>query len=542
MHFSHISIGGGITGLETIIAAFERVKKELKAGKFKKKKINFAVVEKKIENIPGGVAYGFESSKYGYFNNPLRLSPKKFVKWVFQKESKKKIISYLNKFGGYTGKNWINQNKKVLFSSNLKKLNELYIPRAILNVWMEERLIFLISEIKKINQSSSNIFGLEFYKGEVVNIKKDKKEFNKLIFKDGFCEKLNYNLTKNPLKKLLFKNTNNKENFIYSKTQCIGLGLPPPKQLATLKAQMNKNYIWDFYTQGSTKTIIQKIFKTSKTKKKLKIYFIGYKAGLLESLPELKEVISKKRFNVELICSSKNLESIQDAKLTLDKKKYILSKKCWHEIKKIKKAKQIYSLILNEFNFAITLGYKKYDAWTEILKKNILNKCINNLNLIQKKKYNDIYHNKIRVITRFTYPETIKARENLLGQNILKTKKEVVSKVDYSSGKLTVLSKSLEKKNKKSSYDLVINVSGPLNVEKIKNEIALVKSLKTQGAKVKSGGFVVDSNFQLIGIKNVYTVGILARGFNPERKTILKAILENSTIAGQSIAKTLLCI
>ena len=156
MHFSHISIGGGITGLETIIAAFERVKKELKAGKFKKKKINFAVVEKKIENIPGGVAYGFESSKYGYFNNPLRLSPKKFVKWVFQKESKKKIISYLNKFGGYTGKNWINQNKKVLFSSNLKKLNELYIPRAILNTTYYHLSFRKLGVLKKIIRIINN--------------------------------------------------------------------------------------------------------------------------------------------------------------------------------------------------------------------------------------------------------------------------------------------------------------------------------------------------------------------------------------------------
>ena len=274
----------------------------------------------------------------------------------------------------------------------------------------------------------------------------------------------------------------------------------------------------------------------------MKIYFIGYKAGLLEALPELKEVILKKKLNIELICSSKNLESIQDATLTLCKKRYMLRKQFLEKLKKIHKAEQIYSLILYEFNFAVAAGYKKYDVWTEILNKNILNKCMNNLNLLQKKKYYDIYHNKIRGITRFTYPETIRARENLLDKNILKTKKEIVNKVDDKLGNLIVSSKTFAKKHEKNNYDLVINVSGPLNVEKIKNEIALVKSLKMQGAKVKSGGFVVDGNFQLKGIKNVYTVGILARGFNPERKTILKAILENSAIAGQSIAKTLLYI
>ena len=46
--------------------------------------------------------------------------------------------------------------------------------------------------------------------------------------------------------------------------------------------------------------------------------------------------------------------------------------------------------------------------------------------------------------------------------------------------------------------------------------------------------------FKISGIKNIYTPGILARGFNPERKTIIKAILENSQKAGESIAKTLI--
>ena len=86
--FSHVSIGGGITGLETIISAFENIQKKLKKSKKKRinlkfKKFNFAIIDKNPENIPGGVAYGFFISQYGYFNNPIRLSPRKLMRAFF---------------------------------------------------------------------------------------------------------------------------------------------------------------------------------------------------------------------------------------------------------------------------------------------------------------------------------------------------------------------------------------------------------------------------------------------------------------------------
>ena len=87
MYFAHVSIGGGITGLETIISVFDEIKRgltksKIKREKFKFKKFTFAIIEKKPENIPGGVAYGFENSRYGYFNNPIRLSPRKFINCI----------------------------------------------------------------------------------------------------------------------------------------------------------------------------------------------------------------------------------------------------------------------------------------------------------------------------------------------------------------------------------------------------------------------------------------------------------------------------
>ena len=57
-----------------------------------------------------------------------------------------------------------------------------------------------------------------------------------------------------------------------------------------------------------------------------------------------------------------------------------------------------------------------------------------------------------------------------------------------------------------------------------------------------SGGFVVSDSFELTNIRNIYLPGYLANGFNPERKTIIKAILENSNIAGKDIAKRVLSV
>ena len=152
MHVSHISIGGGITGLETIISAFLNIKKELKKSKnkcvkLKLKKFIFAIVDKNPENVPGGVAYGYENSKYGYFNNPIRLSPSRFTNWLMKEKNRITLAKYLNLHGGLTGKDWLKKNKKILFSSNKSKISELYVPRVLLNFWMEERLINLLYEM-----------------------------------------------------------------------------------------------------------------------------------------------------------------------------------------------------------------------------------------------------------------------------------------------------------------------------------------------------------------------------------------------------------
>ncbi len=540
MQFSHVSIGGGITGIETIISAFRIIQKKIKRNrKIRNKKIIFTIIDKNPENIPGGVAYGFKNSQFGYFNNPIRLTPSNFASWLTKNKNKNKIIEYLNLYGGYTGNEWIKKNTNILYSSKNKKFNELYIPRAIANLWMEEKLLWLISEIKKTNQNNKIKFELQFLKGEVIGIQKFKGPYNKIIFKKNRYEILKYKIIKNSLKKINFEKDRLGKEPVLSITQNIGLGLPPPKQLATVAAKNNKYYIWDFYSQGSTQDLIKKILTLSKIKKKIKIYFIGYKAGLLESLPELEKVIKRKKIKIEIVCSSRDLVSIQEAKLSLNKKKYTLQVLKKNELLNINTAKKLYFSIIKEFEVSISLGYKKYDAWTCILDKKILDRCINQFNSSEKRKYFDFVFNKLRNITRFTYPETIIAREKLLKMKILKTKKESVQKIDFLKGHLIVLTKNEKKKISKYKCDIVVNVSGPLNVDTLKNEIPLIRNLKKKGSRSLSGGFVVNNFFKINETNNIYTPGILARGFNPERKTIIKAILENSQKAGESIAKIL---
>ena len=134
MNFFYTSIGGGITGIEILINVIQNLKKHNFKHR-RKKIINLAIIDKKPENIPGGVAYGFRNSQYGFFNNPIRLAPKNFTSWVKQKKNKEKIINYLKKYGGYTGKKWIKNNKKIL-SKNCKSFqNYIYQELQQISGW-----------------------------------------------------------------------------------------------------------------------------------------------------------------------------------------------------------------------------------------------------------------------------------------------------------------------------------------------------------------------------------------------------------------------
>jgi len=549
MHFAHISIGGGIVGVETVISTFDNIcsslKKENNRQNLKGKKFSFAIVDTKPENIPGGVAYGFKNSQYGYFNNPLRLSPDHLKKWISLKNNKKKIILYIKKYGGFAGKIWLRKNLDNINSKNKKKFMEIYFPRVLANFWMEEKLLLLLKKMEKFSKKFSIFFEIKFIKGNVISIRNNTEKYAEISFEDNKYEILELEINKNDLKKINFKNNSTLKNgSIYSITQCVSLGLPPPKELATIRSRNHKNYIRDFYYSGSTANLINKLLSIIKTqgKKKIIIYFIGYKAGLLEPLPELKNIIKKYKISTKIICSSSDLLGMQKAQGSLKKKVYKLNKLNAKNLMKIKTAKKLFSSILTEFEIAKNQGYNKYDAWTEILNNEILNKCIKNFNHTEKNLYKNIIFHKIRAITRFTYPTTIEARDELISSGILKARKETVKNVDTFKNKLFVSVNDTDNNQKKYFCDLVINVSGPLSVLKLKNEWPIIDSIKKNNGKIITSGFIVNDNFELINNKNIYLPGYLANGFNPARKTIIKAILENSHKTGKSIAKTLYTI
>ena len=90
-------------------------------------------------------------------------------------------------------------------------------------------------------------------------------------------------------------------------------GIVSPNQ-SNFKNINNKNYIGDFYTDGGTNLLLNKLKKIKKSK--IVIIFIGNKAGLLECMQKLKTIIQKKQKNIRLISISSNLISLEKALLS----------------------------------------------------------------------------------------------------------------------------------------------------------------------------------------------------------------------------------
>ena len=74
--------------------------------------------------------------------------------------------------------------------------------------------------------------------------------------------------------------------------------------------------------------------------------------------------------------------------------------------------------------------------------------------------------------------------------------------------------------------DIVVNVSGPVDLKNLDNECQFIKEIKNLDNNFNSRGFLTDKNF--IVSKKILVPGILAYNFNPSRQTIIKAITNNA--------------
>ena len=507
MLFDFTIIGFGVIGAETL----HGIKKTLlKKKQRNRKKIKIAIIEKNLKNIPGGVAYSQENSKFGFFNNPLRLSHPEFIKWFNLVENKRKIINFSLTNSSHNLIPWANKNQ-IILKQKYNKYKEIYLPRLIYSFYLKEKILQFLQIKKKINIS------LTFYKGEVKKIT-DEKTYN--VFPNKLFDKLDYKFDK---KNFTFKNDNlNNTKIIKSKKIIIGTGVVPPKMIDEIVTHQNSNYIWDFYSTGGTNNLIKKINFISKIKKKISVIFIGNKAGLLETMQEIERLIKDNKLNINITCISKSTQTLQKAERSIKFDNFNFKYLTKININKIKRAEQILNLLQKEFKIAVLNGFNKYDVWTQVLTKEIMSICYNRLNMREKKNYNYSIFPKIRNITRYTYPDTVSAKNRLERANRIKFLKDKVIKIIKNKENL-ILETQLKKLIK---ADIIINVSGPVSIVDTEKEIKFIPSLRKITKKFNERGFSTNKNFMLD--KGLFLPGTLSNNFNPGRETIIKAITKNA--------------
>ena len=307
----------------------------------------------------------------------------------------------------------------------------------------------------------------------------------------------------------------------------------PPKKINFLNKKLNNNYIWDFYSEGGTNNLLKKIENIKKEKNKIFITFIGNKAGLLETMLHIKYLIFEKNYNIQVNVISKKFATLNKAEFSNNNKLYKFNIFTTSRINKIKKSTEILDLLKKEFKFAILKNYNKYDVWTKILSEGVLKRSIQKLNIDERKKYNLSIFPLIRYMTRFTYPEPILAKEFLDKYKKIKMIKGKAVSIKTSKKNIVV---NLDNK-KKIKSDIVVNVSGPVNLDDLNMESSFIKSIKKNINKFDKRGFITDKNFMLTN--QIYTPGILAYNFNPSRQTIIKAITNNAQQTINTILKTI---
>ena len=518
MIFDHISVGGGVIGVNTLVSLLKKIiKKKLNNNT----KIKLCIIDKNLKNVPGGIGYGKYTSKFGYFNNPLRLSPKSLQKYYLSEENFENLRSYILSTGSSNDKKLIDKSLNNLKSKSSKLRNEIYLPRVAVYLW---HCNLLLKYLKIINDKFKNIKIL-FCEGQVTNLKK-LNTFTELNSEKKF-EFFEIDLIKSGKNNIIFNKINKNKKKLISKFVTVGLGINPPNKLSNQKMYNRKNYIWDYYSEGATNNLLTKIKKKIEKKKLIKLCFIGSKAGFLESLPELYNIKKKYLNKLKIFCFSEKFESLEPA--TISFKKKIKLKFLKKNRKDLISAKKIYEEIVREFEIQKRFKNKKYLIWTEILSQKILHKYVNSLSMKELKLYQDIYLHKIRNLTRFTFPETVKIKNKMLKNGMIQLINKNVDNVFEKKNYVYVIAKKKEYK-----FDLVVNVTGPSSILHCAKEIPIYKSF-IKSANPEGTNLKTKKNFELVNLSNIFTPGTLANGFNNSRKTIIEAIINNSTLSSKSI-------
>ncbi len=512
MQTNIVIVGFGVIGTEFLSKLIEQVNKS--------KKMKIFIIDKNFNNIPGGEAYSIYQSKYGFFNNPLRISNPEFIKWIKKNKNISKLcnITKLKKFGL---KEWLSSNS-VFCKKKTSKFNEVYFPRFFYSYFLEEKIIKSLKRINKKKNISvvflnSNLKSIEFKKKKICHLPR-----NTPILRDKIIEN-----------KVFFKKTKQQIKKIQTDHLVIGTGIIPPKKISSEKLITNENYVEDFYGSRGTYNLIRLIKKNLLKKNELKIIFIGNKAGLLEALPELEKFIMKNKKIIKLNCISSNTMTLEKAILSKNFK--MLKLEIFEKQIRKKKilAKDIFVYVKKEINNGIRKKFSKYDVWTLILKKKVLDKLYNLLPQKEKNAYNQSIFPQIRNITRYTFPRTIESLERLQKKKVLFFTNDRVININEKNKKLFLNGL----RNKEIKADIIVNVSGPASLENTNPNLNYIESLKNISKNYNNRGFLTNNNFHLK--ENIFLPGTLSLNFNPKRLTIIKAITKNAHKVGVYVANRL---
>ena len=140
MNYNILLVGFGVIGVE----ALSKIVKNYT----RKKKLKILIIDKNLRNIPGGVAYSKYQSKFGFFNNPLRLSNPEFIKWIKNKKNFEKIKEFILQNKNFKLNKWLDKNKSFK-NFQINKFDEIYLPRLTYSFFLEDKILDSLKIIKK---------------------------------------------------------------------------------------------------------------------------------------------------------------------------------------------------------------------------------------------------------------------------------------------------------------------------------------------------------------------------------------------------------